>query len=195
MRRPVERVIDPRNVGRIIRAKRLGSVTERDLLDGQARLGRSGSTHPFILTASVGPWYRENVPAASGAVTMRFLQLATSSTNPAVAATVYNTGTGADLVMVSAGRIVGASIFSSTAISAGSAKAAVYINSATNLTIPDCVINTTYTMSRMAWLGWTRGIPFAAGNSIEAIVTTDASFAPTTADLQVTLFVAWEEPD
>ena len=194
MKRPVERVIDPRNVGRIIRGKRLGSVTERDLLDGQNRLSRSGQQHPFILTASLGPWHRENVPAAAGIATMRLLQLATSSTNPAVASLVYNTGTGADFVMVNPGRVVGASIFSSSAVTAGNALAGVYINSADYVTITDCELNTTYTMSRLAWLGWARGIPFAAGNSIEAVIYTPGTFTPTTADMQVTLFVAWEEP-
>lgn len=194
MRRRVDRVIDPRNVGRIIRSKRLGSVTERDLVVGQSRLGRSGSTHPFILTATLGTWYRENAPASGSTVTMRLLQLATSSTNPATPAVVYNTGTGADIAMVNPGRIVGASILSSSVVTAGLANAAVFINSTTRHDITDCVINSTFTLSRMAWLGWTRGIPFAAGDTIEGALYTSGTFAPTTADLQVTLFVAWEEP-
>lgn len=195
MRRPVERIIDPRNIGRITRAKRLGSVTEHDLLDGQERLGRSGHHHPFILTASLGPWYRENVPAASGSVAMRLLNLATSSTNPAVVNAMYNTGTGADFVMVNPGRVVGAAIYTSSAVTAGKATAGVVINSTTFQAITDCEINLTYTMSRLSWLGWTRGIPFAAGNSIEAAIYTPGTYTPTTADMQVTLFVAWEEPD
>jgi hypothetical protein len=195
MRRPPERIIDPRNVGRIIRSKRLGTVTERDLVKGQQRLGRHGEVQPFILTASLGPWYRDNVPAASGPVSMRLMHLATSSTNPAVANVIYNTGTGADFTMVNPGRVVGAAILSSTDVTAGNALAAVYVNSTTMTTITDCELNTTYTMSRVAWLGWKRGIPFAAGNTIEAVVYTPGTFTPITADMQVTLFVAWEEPN
>lgn len=195
MRRPIERVIDPRNIGRIVRSKRLGGITERDLLEGQRRLGRSGHDHPFILTASIGPWYRENVPAAGGIVTMRLLFLATSSTNPATDNTMYNSGTGVDITVANAGRVVGAMIVSGSAVTAGNAIAAVLINSSASHTITDCEINLTHTTTRMSWLGWRRGIPFAAGDTIEAIIYTPNTFTPTTADMQVTLFVAWDEPE
>jgi hypothetical protein len=188
-----ERLITPGSAGRQLREQRLGGITERSLEREQEKLDRYDSVPPWTISAQLGPWFREDIGSSgAGTYAMRLMYLVTHSTS---AATVGTTGTGVEVtVQGSPGRVVAGMLYSSVNVTAGTATLAVQIDNGTAQPLGDIVLSTATPRSIVSRLGWRRGIPFAAGQTVEPAIIADGSFAPTTADLVAYLVIAWEEP-
>jgi hypothetical protein len=190
-----DRYLNPRGIGQGIREEKLGAIPERDLRREQEKQGRYEWQTPLILTATLGPWFREDV-SAGGTQTMRLLALGTSSTNAAVDNLIYNAAAGgsSSFLMQNPVRVIGMAIHTPSTITAGSATGAVRLDTTDVRPISDCVLTSTDTIGKTAWLGWRRGIPVAAGQTITPVIVTSSSFLPVTADISAWLFIAWQEP-
>lgn len=191
MRRP-ERMIDP-SIGRRIREQRLGSVPESALVRQDEKQDRYDRMPPQLISATLGPWFRENIGSSgAGNYSMRLQYLVTHSTS---AATVGTTGTGLELTTQgSPGKVVAGMLYASTDVTAGTAALGVQIDNGTRQELGDIVLSTSNPRSIVYRIGWRGGIPFASGQTVEPVIIADGSFAPTTADLVAFLVIAWEEP-
>lgn len=187
--------IDPAGHGRGLREQRLGSIPERDLADEQRRQGRYEWQTPLILTATLGPFFREDVPAA-GTQTMRLLALGASSTNAAVDNLIYNASAGgsSSFRLANAMRVIGGYLHTPSTITAGSATLGVRLDTSDVRLISDAVLTPANTIGQVAMLGWRRGYQVAAGQTITPVIVTSSDFAPATADISAWLVLAWEEP-
>lgn len=187
-----ERMINPA-IGPRIRETRLGGVPESALVRQDEKQDRYDRMPPQLLSAQLGPWFREDIGSAGAATYgMRLMYLVTHSTS---AATVGTTGTGVDVtVQGSPGRVVAGMLYSSVNVTAGTATLGVQIDNGTVQRLGDIVLSTSVPRSIVYRIGWERGIPFASGETVEPVIIADGSFAPTTADLVAYLVIAWEEP-
>ena len=186
--RDMERIVDPRGIGQSIREQRAGAIPEKVIRREQERQSRYDQPTPLITSATIGPFFRENIGGAGAATYgMRLMALDTTTTLSA-------SGAGLELKQGSPGRIIGGMLYSSTIVTAGSATLAVLLDSGTAMPMSDAVLNTTNSRSIVYRLGWRHGIDFATGQTVEPAIISDASFAPTTADLVAYLFIAWEDP-
>lgn len=114
-------------------------------------------------------WYQDNVAANQAAVELTRLA---AGTNP-------NT-----FIPVRAGSILGVAVYSNAARSAGTLTVEVFKNgTGTGLTAVLDATNTTFKATTQAKDTDT----FAAGDRLDIRITTDASWAPTTADVRATL--------
>lgn len=122
------------------------------------------------LRQTIDGWYQDNVPASQSAT---------------VASRLSGTAQNA-FIPVRAGSITGICIWSNAARSAGTLTAEVYVNgSATGLQAILNGTNTTFKATTQAG-----GIDvFNAGDRIDIRISTDGSWAPTTADVRATLEV------
>lgn len=187
-RREVQRINDPAGIGLSIREERLGGLSERLLRDLIERVNRFDRLNPNIAYGTQGPWFRENVGSTgAGNYSMRLMTLDTTTSLAA-------TGAGVDIKQGSPGRVTGATIVCSTNVTAGSTTVGVLVDNGTGQPLTDIVLNTTNPRTFTYRVGWKRGIPFAAGQTIEPVLITAGSFLPITADIAVLLHVGWEEP-
>lgn len=192
--RRLDRTIDPTQ-GRGIRDQRRGAIPERELRDQQRTSNRfDREEHPFVLGATLGPWFRENI-AASATSSMRLLALGTSSTNPGVAALVYNgtAGGGSAMTMANPVRVVAGVLHTPQTITAGSITLGVMVGSTTTA-ITDAKLDTANTISVMAWLDWESGIVVPAGVTVAPVLIGSSALSPTTADVSAWLVIAREQP-
>lgn len=186
MRGP-RRVIDPEAPAIAIKEQRLGVVSSRTMRRDQQTANRYlEKSKPRIMTLPLGPFFRENVPASAptGANVRSIL--------PSDATTFATTNQGLLTTIFDAGRVVGAHVRSSSSVTAGSLTAAVEVGGTLHL-MSDCVLSTATNQTNMLVpIPWEYGIPFAAGEVIKAMLVTDASFAPTTLEVIITLYLAFE---
>lgn len=193
MRRQPTRIIDPAGHAQTRREQRLGGITERSLEREQERQARFDRTPPSLISATLGPWFRENIGSSgAGNYSMRLQYLVTHSTS---AATFGTTGTGLELTTQgSPGKVVAGMLYSSVDVTAGTATLGVQIDNGSTQELGDIVLSSSNPRSIVYRLGWRRGIPFASGETVEPVIVADGSFVPTTADLVAFLVIAWEEP-
>lgn len=150
-----------------------------------------------VVCATLGPFFRENVgDAGAGSYSVR---LAT----PTALGTFSSTTIG--YRAASAGVVVRGYLWSNAARTLGSCYLRVRITdgsaTATDYDLTDCALDGTahpetgYTRSQVVsqYLTLADGIPYAAGDLIEVRFVTDASWAPTTADMGAQLVVAETE--
>jgi hypothetical protein len=161
-------------------------VSQRELLVGQRTAERFETVGPDArVTIAVGPWFREDV--ASGVNSGMRLQVL--ATGPAF----NSSGTGVPYKVLQAGRVIGASIYSNSNVTAGSMIVGVYVNGSLVSGISDCQLNATNSRSAVYVLPWSAGVPFAAGETVEPRLMADAGFLPNgQADVTVTLYLAFE---
>jgi hypothetical protein len=190
-----DRYLNPRGIGQGIREEKLGAIPERDLRREQEKQGRYEWQTPLILTATLGPWFREDV-SAGGTQTMRLLALGTSSTNAAVDNLIYNAAAGGSsgFKLNNPVRVTAMSLHTPSTITAGSATGGVRLDTSDVRLIADCVLNATDTIGKLAVLGWDHGHRVAAGQTITPVIVTSSDFLPTTADISAWLVLEWEEP-
>lgn len=121
-----------------------------------------------------------------------FLQVDAAASQTAVAMTLGNVATGAQVDMPAgwAGTIVGMVAYSNATVTGNSATFAPTLNgTAQTSTI---VLNTTNTPMSRTIFPTAQQIPFTAGQRLGVKITTLAGWLPVTADLVVYLLVRWE---
>lgn len=183
---PKRRVIDPTGPARNLLDRRMGGIIERDTRTEQRTQNRFPERQkPDLVTFALGPWFREDPPAASTGLGMRMLM-------PSAAAVYATTGTGVSVTQHRAGRVIGAQIKVSSDVTAGTLTVGVKISGGTTVHLSDCVLSTAMPRDYMVPVPWAFGIPFAALDTVAAVVSTSAAFAPTTLDVEVMLYVAYE---
>lgn len=183
--RGLRRVIDPGAPAIAIKEQRLGVVSQRTIRRDQQTANRYlEKPQPQIITIALGPWFREDV-AGTATSSMRLM---TMGTGPAFA----SSGTGLPYKSLRAGRVLGAAMYSNSAITGGIATAAVFINGSNAGAITDCELNTVNTRSAVYVLPWANGIPFAADDTIEPRVTTAALLPAAAADISIILYLGFD---
>jgi hypothetical protein len=190
-----DRYLNPRGIGQGIREEKLGAIPERDLKQLYVLLNRFDHRPTLKIPMTLGPWFREDVPAG-GTQTMRLLALGTSSTNSAVDNLIYNAAAGgsSSYKVNNPCRVVAMAMHTPSTITAGSATGGVRLDTTDVRLFSDCVLNPTDTIGKVAWLGWEHGYPVAAGQTVTAVIVTSSDFLPVTADISASLVLMWEEP-
>jgi Right handed beta helix region len=117
-------------------------------------------------------FYRDDIPANT-----------TSSTYP------YNNTNDTELVIPSTGRLVGISVKLSTAITAGTISVDPYTNGTLRTGLQ--IVNADFGGGTVATktIDVDDGVTISAGQRFRVDIVTNATFAPTTADAQITLFI------
>jgi hypothetical protein len=158
----------------------LSDVTVATPAQGQVLVrGASEFQNLTVLCIPIGPLFAFNIPAA--ATTLCLPQTMTSGTavDRAVVA----------MKMEKAGRVVGVHIQTNGARTAGTLTAKIRVNSgSSDLGATVVQLNATNTLSASGFVSYTNGVAFAAGDTIGAEVDASALWAPTTADISVTLY-------
>lgn len=92
-------------------------------------------------------------------------------------------------------RVIGGFLHTPSIITAGSATLGVRLGTSEIHYFSDAVLDAANTIGVVARISWRRGIVVPAGQSITPVVATSSGWLPTSADLQASLIVAWEDPD
>jgi hypothetical protein len=180
-------------IGPRIRETRLGSVPESALVRQDEKQDRYDRQPPLLIPMTLGPWFRENVGSTgAGNYGMRRLVLVTHSTT---AADFGTTGSGVEASMQgSPGKVVAAELFASADVTADGVTLGVMIDNGTPQALGDIALSTVQPRSIVYRLGWSRGIPFASGQTVEPVLIVTGGLAPTTLDMVASLSIMWEEP-
>lgn len=173
MRNPI---VDPLDRTRGRTARRLGVDSQRDLNRADSSTSkRAGHNRLTPLDVTIGPFYCNDLAGtATAQATLGFFNTATALSR-----------TGTDPYMPADGEVIGAWIVGDDARTAGTATVVVRVNGATfAFADGSCVLNATNTLQNAQIVGKGRGVPFNAGDSVGASVTT-SGWTPTTANIAV----------
>ena len=179
------RATDPRSPATSIRERRAGAIPERALSNRIETANRFDHPASPIVVVTLGPWFREDVPANAGTIGMRLPE-------PTAATVWAESGTGVEIAQARQGRGIGAALWVNADVTAGSITVGVRVANGATLAITDCVLSTAQPR-RINYVGsWAAGIPFAAGETIEPALITPAGLLPITLDATALLYVAFE---
>lgn len=186
------RIIDPRAPLEQGRLEALGWEPQAALLERLERLQEFLASPLVLFTWTVGPYFRENIGSAgAGSYTTR-------AATP-IDVTSWQTTAIAEMAPWP-GLVIAGWLWSNQARTGGSAWLRVRITQGgvnTDYDLIECALDgqtdewgNVRTQTACAYLDPPQGIPFAAGDLIDARIVCDASFAPTTADMACKLLAA-----
>lgn len=187
----MRRLIDPTATAEdAIRATE-GRLTQRDLMerDEQAIRFDPGRRGQRIIVQETIDWYRANV-GASGAASYNMRVI-----DP-IGDTTFEMTTTAALYVPAQARVLLARLHSNAAVTGGTAQAEVRVvedGVTTDYALEECELNTTNTTTIAVRFSWEIGLQIASGATIQLRAKSDASFAPTTADLWGRLVLGYED--
>lgn len=186
------RQIDPKAPLEQGQLERLGWLPQAEVVARLERLEAQIGRPLILYTWTVGPYYREDIGSAGAA------SYTTRAGTPAGISTWGSTAIAE--VAPWPGLVIAGWLWSSAPRTGGTAWLRVRITQGgvnTDYDLTECALDggtdewgNVRTQTAVAYLDPPQGIPFAAGDLIDARIVTDASWAPTTADMGCKLLAA-----